>query len=681
MVGILVQARMGSSRFPEKALAKIAGRPSLEWVLLRLSPIYGVEKILLTSDLPKDSILAELAHRRGFKVLRGSERDVLARFASAVRIFGLQTVIRITGDCPLIDSRLVKKALEVFWKKRPDYLRLSGVADGFDVEVISGKTILEADGEARLPSEREHVVPYIRRFSRYRKLFFPYNGKDYSHYHLSLDYPEDLELLSAIVEALDGRTDFTYEEVIKLLELRKDLRSMALRHRPNEGYLTSLEKDKNYLFFLKAKPLKLNQTEQWFKRIKNCIPLASQTYSKSYYMFSRGVAPLFAKEARGCTLVDLDENHYTDYTMALGACILGYAFEPVNEAVRIQLEKGGVYSLPHPLEGEVAECLCELIPCAEMVRFGKNGSDVTAAAVRLARAYTGRDLVVCCGYHGWQDWYIGVTTKNAGVPEPVKRLTLAFPYNDLRALEQIFAENPGRIACVIMEPVILEEPAPGFLEGVRKLCDQEGALLVFDEVLTGFRFGLSGAQGRYGVVPDLACFGKALGNGFPISALVGPLEIMQLLEHEVFFSFTFGGETASLAAARTTLDYLGTHEVPELLGRRGEWFMKTLKDLIEKWELDDLLEVKGFPVRFVINFKGEKAFTVKAFVQQECVKRGELFTGSFNIALPHTEDIMKRTVEVLDEVLFLLHYAWKYEILDKLIEGEPLREVFQVRKT
>ncbi len=678
--GIILQARMGSSRFPQKVLSDLEGRPVLDWIFQRLKSLKDLVKILATSDRTEDSLLTERAHFYGWEVLRGSEKDVLRRYAAAAEIFDLSAIVRITGDCPLIDPRLVSFALEIFERERPDYLQLSWVIDGFDVGVISRKALLEADQKASLPSEREHVTPYIRRFKRFRKLYPPYGEKDLSRYHLSLDYPEDLDLLREVVKAFEGREDFTYEEVAALLESRENLKKAALRHEPNEGMKKSLSEDRRFIVTLKAPTRPLAQTVRLFEETQKCMPLSSQTYSKSYYMFSKGAAPLFVRQAWGCTLEDVDGNLYTDYTMALGACILGYAFEAVNEAVYEQLKKGTIFTLPHTLEGEVAERLCELIPCAEMVRFGKNGSDVTAAAVRLARAYTGRDLVVCCGYHGWQDWYIGTTSKDAGVPEAVKRLTLTFPYNDLQVLKQIFAENPGHIACVILEPVILEEPAPGFLEGVRKLCDQEGAILVFDEVLTGFRFGVSGAQGRYGVVPDLACFGKALGNGFPISALVGRREIMQLLEHEVFFSFTFGGEVASLAAAKATLDYLKTHEIPELLWRRGKRFMKALESLIKEWELEDLLEVKGFPVRFVFNFKGEEALLAKTLVQQECVKRGELFTGAFNLALPHTEEVMKKTLEVFGEVLRLLRYAREYKLIAELLEGEPLQEIFQVRK-
>ncbi len=243
------------------------------------------------------------------------------------------------------------------------------------------------------------------------------------------------------------------------------------------------------------------------------IPGGAQTFSKSPISFVQGIAPNFLTKGQGAFVWDIDGNRYIDYIMGLGPVILGHADPAVNEAVIEQIRDGVSFSLPHPLEVEVAQALCEIIPCAEMVRFGKNGSDATAAAVRAARAYTHRDMVARCGYHGWQDWYIGSTDRHLGVPEAVRWLTLRFPYNDLEALHLLFKQHRDEIDCVVMEPVTFDAPQPGYLEGVQTLCRKHGALLVFDEVITGFRFGIGGAQSHFGVTPDLACFGKAMARG------------------------------------------------------------------------------------------------------------------------------------------------------------------------
>ena len=287
------------------------------------------------------------------------------------------------------------------------------------------------------------------------------------------------------------------------------------------------------------------RSQLFLARAEQVIPLGSQTFSKSRTQYPWGVSPYFVQRAQGTRVWDLDGNEYIDFVNSLASVTLGYQDEDVTRAVAEQLQHSGViFSLPHPLECEVAELICEMVPCAEMVRFGKNGSDATAAAVRLMRAHTARDHVAVCGYHGWQDWYIGSTARNRGVPQATRELTHAFAYNDLGSLQALFERYPGQIAGIVMEPMGATEPQPGFLQAVKDLAHREGALLTFDETITGFRFANGGAQAWFGVTPDLASFGKGLANGYPVSAIAGRRDVMKLME-EVFFSFTFGGETLS----------------------------------------------------------------------------------------------------------------------------------------
>ena len=290
-------------------------------------------------------------------------------------------------------------------------------------------------------------------------------------------------------------------------------------------------------------------------RALRTIPLASQTFSKAAMSTVEGAAPLFLDRGAGARVWDLDGNEYIDYVLGLLPVVLGYCDPDVDDAIRAQLDRGISFSLATELEAELAEKLCELIPCAEMVRFGKNGSDATTAAIRLARAYTRREKVAVCGYHGWHDWYIGTTTRHFGVPAAVRELSAGFAFNDADALETMLQSEPDGFAAVIVEPMTLQAPAPGFLERLRSLCDEYGVLLVYDEIITGFRLHLGGAQAYFGVVPDLAAFGKAMGNGMPISAIVGRRQYMTLME-EIFFSGTFGGEALSLAASIVTIDKL-----------------------------------------------------------------------------------------------------------------------------
>jgi len=421
------------------------------------------------------------------------------------------------------------------------------------------------------------------------------------------------------------------------------------------------------------------RSQELLAEARELIPGASQTFSKNPNQFVGGVSPVFLQSGHGAHVTDVDGNEFIDYPMALGPIILGHDYPAVTEAIVAQVRQGMAFSLPHPLEVDVARTLVELIPCAEMVRFGKNGSDVTSAAVRVSRAFTGRDIVAAGGYHGWQDWYIGTTTRNLGVPGAVAELTKRFTYNDIASLEAVFAANPGNVACVIMEPVGVIEPKPGFLEAVRELCTREGAVLVFDEVITGFRVSLGGAQEHFGVTPDLACFGKALGNGMPVAAIVGRRDIMAYFE-EIFFSFTFGGEAASLAAAKATLEVMRTEPVIEHLWRVGRRLKDGYNEIAAQYCVDGLTKCIGLPPRTVITFvdeNGEESLVFKSLFQQECIKRGILFFGGHNVCYTLSDEDVDRTLAVYAEAMEVFARAVEEGTCDALLEGPCVEPVFR----
>jgi Glutamate-1-semialdehyde aminotransferase len=342
------------------------------------------------------------------------------------------------------------------------------------------------------------------------------------------------------------------------------------------------------------------------QRALKVIPLGSQTFSKSHIQFPQGATPLFLAYGKGGRVWDADGNEYVDLICALLPVILGYCDPDVDKAIRSQLEKGISFSLATVLEVELAERLVELIPCAERVRFGKNGTDATSAAIRLARAFTGKDYIIACGYHGWQDWYIGATVRNKGVPEIIRHLTKCIPYNDLDAINKIFSMHKDNVAAVIMEPMNSIEPATGYLEDVKELAHRNGALLVYDEVITGFRYALGGAQQLFGVVPDLAAFGKAMGNGMPISAVVGRADVMREME-EVFYSGTFGGETLSIAAAIAVIDKMRRAPVIDRLWSTGEKIAAGVRDAIVAAGLDKVIALSGKPPWILLGFNNHPA--------------------------------------------------------------------------
>ncbi|MBI5258797.1 MAG: aminotransferase class III-fold pyridoxal phosphate-dependent enzyme [Burkholderiales bacterium] len=423
------------------------------------------------------------------------------------------------------------------------------------------------------------------------------------------------------------------------------------------------------------------KSQAFLQRAERVIPLGSQTFSKSRTQYPMGVSPYFIERGQGSHVWDMDGNEYVDFIMSLASITLGYNDPDVSAAVARQLQDGVIFSLPHRLEAEVAELICELVPCAEMVRFGKNGSDATAGAVRLARAYTNREHIAQCGYHGWQDWYIGTTARNRGVPVSTRELTHPFAYNDLASLELLFKKFPGQIAAVIMEPMGATEPAPGFLQAVKDLAHAQGALLVFDETITGFRLANGGAQAWFGVTPDLATFGKGMANGYPVSAVAGRADVMKLME-EIFFSFTFGGEALSLAAAKATLTKLKTQPVVPRLTQLGQTIQAGLKQVVAEHKLDDVFSVSGHPTWTFLNIKdarGATVFDIKTLLMQEQHQRGILCLGAHNLSYAHSDADIQQLLGMYREVLPMIGQALDTGTLRQQLRCEPLVPLFKVR--
>lgn len=427
--------------------------------------------------------------------------------------------------------------------------------------------------------------------------------------------------------------------------------------------------------------LRYQKSEELLIRSEKTVPLGSQTFSKSKTQLPIGISPFFAKKGKGAYLWDVDGNKYIDFVNSLAAITLGYNDRKVTKGVKKQLEKGTIFSLAHELEFKVAEKICEMVPCAERVRFGKNGSDATSGAIRIARAYTKKDHVLVCGYHGWQDWYIGSTTRNDGVPKVTQELTHTFKYNDIESLKQKIKELKGKIAAVILEPVNIAPPKDGFLEKVKELTHKEGAVLIFDETVTGFRYANGGAQEFFGVTPDLATFGKGLANGYPVSAVAGKKEIMKLME-EVFFSFTFGGETLSLAAAYETLKILQKKPVIDTIFKNGAYLMDHLNALIREYSFENFISVQGYPCwSFLVMNSTDFATTeeLKTLFMQIMFENGIFILGTHNLSYSHS----KEDIDVLLEV-YKIFFSKVEEIkggtnIQTVLKAAPLTPLFKVR--
>ncbi|CAN2169801.1 HemL Glutamate-1-semialdehyde aminotransferase [Candidatus Nanopelagicaceae bacterium] len=411
------------------------------------------------------------------------------------------------------------------------------------------------------------------------------------------------------------------------------------------------------------------------------IPLGSQTFSKSRTQYPVGISPLYVTRAKGCHTWDIDGNKYIDLVSSLASITLGYQDRQLNRAIRKQLNTGTIFSLPGKLEYEVAEKIVNLVPSAEQVRFGKNGSDATSAAIRLARAVTGRQLIAVCGYHGWQDWYIGSTTRNKGVPTAVSNLTKSFTFNNLESVKEIFEQNPGNVAAVILEPMNINWPEANFLEEIRALCTKQGTVLIFDETITGFRFSKGGAQELFGVLPDLTTLGKGLANGFPLSAVVGKREIMAEM-NEIFFSGTFGGELLSLAAANEVLtQHLEDKVIPKLY-EAGESLNHATQETLEDNHLSEVLELSGHPTWRFLTWKDHEsasALEIKTYFMQECFKEGILVLGTHNVTTAHSSKIIKRIGHKYSQIFSRLRQSLEHNTLKSKLETVPLQPLFKVR--
>lgn len=423
------------------------------------------------------------------------------------------------------------------------------------------------------------------------------------------------------------------------------------------------------------------KSEEFLRRALQSIPLGSQTFSKSKTQLPVGVSPFFATKGEGAYLWDVDGNKYIDFVNSLASITLGYNDPDVNKAVIDQLQNGTIFSLSHELEFRVSEKIVEMVPCAEMVRFGKNGSDATAGAIRLARAYTRRDHVLVCGYHGWQDWYIGSTTRDLGVPKAVKDLTHKFNYNDANSLRSILENLRGKVAAVILEPVNAVPPQNNFLQHVKDLTHEHGAVLIFDETITGFRYSNGGAQEFFGVTPDLATFGKGLANGYPISAVAGKREIMQLME-DIFFSFTFGGETLSLAASLAVLTKLQREPVVEQLSKTGQNLLDQLNELIHEFEFEHIFSVTGFPVWSFLVIKDTEKFTsleLKTLLLQEMFANGIFMIGTHNISYSHSHEDIAYLMKSYRLYFEKVKTAVEKNSISDMLLCEPLVPLFKLR--
>jgi glutamate-1-semialdehyde 2,1-aminomutase len=431
---------------------------------------------------------------------------------------------------------------------------------------------------------------------------------------------------------------------------------------------------------------KYERSQSLQQKSHRLIPGGAHTYAKGDDQYPE-LAPGFLARGKGCHVWDVDGNEYIEYGMGLRAVTLGHGYEPVTEAAYRQMQQGINFTRPAFIEVECAEKFLSLIEGAEMVKFAKNGSDATSAAMKLARAYTGRELVAVCADHPFfstDDWFIGSTPMSAGIPQAIQNLTVKFNYNNLASVKALFEQHPGQIACLIMEAETAVAPVDNFLHEVKKLCHENGALFVIDEIITGFRWHLNGAQKVHNIVPDLCTFGKAMGNGFSIAALAGKRDVMKLggLDHEqerVFLlSTTYGAETHSLAAAIATMQVYEQENVIEHLYRQGARLIKGISQAIANNQLEGYFGLSGKPcnlVYFTCDANKERSQAFRTLFLQETIARG-LIMPSLVVSYSHSDEDIDRSIDAIADALKIYRLALE-DGVEKYLVGRPVKPVFR----
>jgi glutamate-1-semialdehyde 2,1-aminomutase/spore coat polysaccharide biosynthesis protein SpsF len=678
----VIQARMGSSRLPGKVLKDLAGEPVLAWVTRAARAALGIDEVwIATSEASRDNAIACWGEQHAIAVHRGPELDALTRYVGAAKASAADIIVRLTADCPFLDPHVIAQIVRLRAVTGAAYA--SNVdpptwPDGLDCEALTLDALMVAAAEAIRASDREHVTAFTRnnraRFAA-ETLIAPLPGLAGERW--TLDTPADLAFLSAVAERLPCARPPSFLEVLAVLDREPGLREINRGTARNVGLSRSLTLEKLDIKRSYAR------SRQMLDRAERVIPLGSQTFSKSKIQLPQGASPLFVTHGDGGRVFDVDGNEYVDLIMALMPNVLGYRDPDVDLAIRRQLTRGISFSLPTELETELAERLVRHIPCAEMARFGKNGTDATSAAIRLARAATRRDRVMLCGYHGWQDWYIGATSRNLGVPASVSALSHLVPYGDVAAVDALLAKYPRQFAALIVEPAGAVAPPAGYLQELQKLLHRDGALLIFDEIVTGFRWSLGGAQAYYGVTPDLACFGKAMGNGMPISAVVGRADLMCLMQ-DIFYSGTFGGEALSLVAAIATIDKIERESVTEQLWRIGGELKRQASARIAAAKLDAVIKLVGNGPWAILTYadhpNGSKD-AIKTLFLREMIAAGVLINASHNVCFAHTEADMQRVLAAYDHALGVLRAALADGDLDRRLDNQVIRPIFNVRAT
>jgi glutamate-1-semialdehyde aminotransferase/spore coat polysaccharide biosynthesis protein SpsF (cytidylyltransferase family) len=641
----IIQARQNSKRFPGKVLKKYKNITFLELLIKRLKRSKSIKKIIVaTSKNILDQEIKKICKKLDIFCFQGSEQDVIDRYYKVAKLFKAQNIIRITADCPIIDPKVLDQVVNLFFTKKADYATNTmptTYPDGLDVEVFNFESLNKAWKVSRkIKKFREHVTTHIRENKTLNRINLKYR-KDYSFLRLTLDDPIDLNVIHNILKKFSNIYSFGIDEIIALYNKNPLIFKENIETKRNEGQ-------------------NMITGQKMWKRAKQIIPGGTMLFSKNPDLFLPDRWPAYFNKSKGCKIWDLDNNCYKDLSfMGVGTNILGYAHPDVERRVIETVKKGCMTTLNSVEEIKLAEKLIELHPWAKMVRFTRSGGEANAVAIRIARASSGKDKVAVCGYHGWHDWYLSSNIGNnnklnqhlmnnvpiKGVPKSLKNTVFPFEYNNFTQLKKIVEAH--KIGVIKMEVKRNFEPKNNFLQKVRKLANDKNIVLIFDECTSGFRQTFGGLHKHYKINPDIAIFGKALGNGHAINAIIGKKAVMESC-NATFISSTFWTERVGPTAALATLDVMEKNKSWEIVTNIGKKIKKKWKIISDSNKLD--LEIRGIDAIPNFTFKSKNNLIYKTFITQEMLKRKILASNAIYCSISHNKKLLENYFDILNNL-------------------------------
>ena len=658
---IFVQARYNSTRLKGKVLSKIKNKTILEIILKRIAKSKLHHKVVvLCSENYLDKAIIKLCTKLGCEYFIGSEFNVLERYYFAAKKYGAKNIVRITGDCPLIDFKLLDQVISKFNEGTFDYVSNICPAtfpDGLDIEMFNFKSLKKTYQLSTLKIDKEHVTQYMVRKNFFKKYNLT-SKKNYSHLRLTLDTKDDLYVLKKIFNHFKN-IYFTYQDIINLYKNNKNFFKKNLHIKRNQG-------------------MKLNEGQKMWQRANNIIPGGTMLFSKNPDLFLPGSWPAYYHKSKGSYIWDLEKKKYLDMSfMGVGTNILGYANPKVDDEVKKVIKNGNMTTLNSTEEVLLGEKLIEMHPWSKKVRFTRTGGEAATVAIRAARAATKKDKIAICGYHGWHDWYLSSNLNNtksldnhlmknlkiSGVPKNMKNLTYSFEQNNFKQLSDILKKHD--LAAVVMEVARNNKVSYNFLEKVRNITKKNNTLLIFDECTSGFRETFGGIHLNYKTKPDMCILGKALGNGYAINAVLGNEYSMHNFNN-TFISSTFWTERIGSVAALATLKEMERIKSWEIISDLGKKIKKTWLRIAKRNKID--ISIYGVDALPRFDFNNIKKNYLKTFLTQEFLKKKILASNVIYLCVNHDNaKILDDYFNILDEIFYKI--SKRNEDIEGMLEG------------